>query len=71
MADFGGLGLWLWKAGVWSQISGARAENVVAGNVDAVAGEEVFADFGALGLWKWQRPSGHSSAAECGLHGRR
>ena len=38
VADFGALGLWVRKAGAWSQLSGA---------------DELAVDFGSLGLWLW------------------
>ena len=54
VGDFGPLGLWLWNAGVWTELSALDADLLAKADTDGAGGEEVVADFGGLGLWLWK-----------------
>lgn len=62
VADFGALGLWRWKHGVypgtWLQISGANAGGALAVDDDCDGGQELQVDFGSLGLWRYDAAGG-------------
>lgn len=51
---FGAFGLWMWNSGIWTQLSAARVENLVAGDVDGNGYKELMADFGS----RWAPGSG-------------
>ena len=52
VGDFGAVGLWLWNAGAWTQLSGVNADYVAAGTW--AGGQFLIGDFGATGLWQWK-----------------
>jgi hypothetical protein len=52
-ADFGALGLWLWKDNVWSLLTKSNPEKMAAADVDNDGRDELALDFGALGIWLW------------------
>jgi hypothetical protein len=51
--DFGSIGIWMYNAGAWSQISPEDPDNLVALNIDGDADDEIAADMGDGGLWLW------------------
>ena len=53
VGDFGAVGLWLFNAGLWTQLSGVNADYVTSANLDGTGGKEIAGDFGATGLWLW------------------
>ena len=51
--DFGSTGIYLYDNGIWTQISSANPESLVAADVDGDSVDEILADLGSSGLWLW------------------
>ncbi len=51
--DFGSTGIYLYDNGIWTQISSANPESLVAADVDGDSVDEILADLGSAGLWLW------------------
>jgi hypothetical protein len=53
VADFGGLGIWVYEQLTWHQISGTNPDWILAVSLDEFPGKEVIADLGDQGIWRW------------------
>jgi len=51
--DFGTMGIYLYDGGIWTQLSAANPESLVAADVDGDNVDELLADLGTGGLWLW------------------
>ena len=51
--DFGAGGVYMWNAGVWSQLTTNDPENMVPFDIDGNGDKEIAADLGSMGLWMW------------------
>ena len=51
VADFGSLGLWHWNSSIWSGMTAANAQSVIACDIDGDGELEVIGDFGSIGVW--------------------
>ncbi|MGD8537158.1 MAG: SBBP repeat-containing protein [Candidatus Aminicenantes bacterium] len=51
-ADFGALGLWLWRDS-WSFLTSNDPEYIISADTDGDSAREIVADFGTLGLWMY------------------
>ncbi|OGD17728.1 MAG: hypothetical protein A2W03_07240 [Candidatus Aminicenantes bacterium RBG_16_63_16] len=66
VGGFGATGLWLWKAGAWTQLSGVAADYAAARRTGGSGGRDLVGDFGATGLWlrqagAWTQLSGRDA----------
>ena len=57
VGDFGSIGVWLYRAGVWTQLTTQNPEWIFVVRWGDVSDYELIADFGAIGLWQWNYPS--------------
>jgi hypothetical protein len=59
ICDFGVLGLWEYymsggvSTEVWTNLTGADADFVIAADINADGEDEIVGDFGLMGLWLW------------------
>ena len=58
--------------GVWTQISSANPESLMAADIDGDSTDEIMADMGSTGLWLWNAGAVESVERRgCRRHGRR